>query len=50
MENICELLNELQELTLKLEKSKTLDDIKFYDRRISYVRNKIIEKTIEKKD
>lgn len=44
--NICEWLNELQELTLKLENAKTLEEIAFYDNRITYVRNKIIEKTL----
>lgn len=44
--NICELMNELQELTLKLENAKTLEEIVFYDNAINYVRDKIIEKTL----
>lgn len=44
--NICELMNELQELTLKLESAKTLEEIFFCDNAIKYVRDKIIEKTL----
>lgn len=44
--NICELMNELQELTLKLESVETMEDFHFYNKRINYVRNEIIKMTL----
>lgn len=44
--NICELMNELQELTLKLENIEMMEDFHFYNKRINYVRNEIIKMTL----
>lgn len=43
--NICQLMNKLQNATIKLNKASTLEEMNKWENEISYYRNKIIELT-----
>lgn len=43
--NICQLMNKLQDATIKLNKASTLEEMNKWENEISYYRNEIIELT-----